>query len=390
MTTTCTYRADVVGSMLRPRELVEARAALRAGAVTEETYRAVEDRAVDAALSIQEAAGVDVATDGEMRRDLFFDFFVSGAEGITPGDGWLARFRNAQGEGAMAVKMPFVVTDKLRATGSPGLAEYLYARERTELPIKVTLPSPTAVTPFWTKEASSDVYPDVFELVADATAIVRDWVAELAEAGCPYIQIDAPELNALYADERIREEYAERGISPERYMAEGAEQLNEVTKVDRPPGATLGVHVCKGNGTQSWIAEGGYEDIARDVFKRASGFDRFLLEFDDERSGSFEPLRHLPDDKVAVLGLISTKWTTLEDPGLLQRRIDEASRFHPRDRLAISTQCGFASAAETAEQRKVTEQTQVDKLRLVARTARAVWGESVGSEEQAATPRRTT
>jgi 5-methyltetrahydropteroyltriglutamate--homocysteine methyltransferase len=379
------YRADVVGSMLRPRELVDARAGFRAGTVAEEACRAVEDHAIDAALRIQEAAGVDVATDGEIRRDLFFDFFVSGAEGIAPGDGWVARFRNAESEEAMAVKMPFVVTGKLQATGSPGLAEYLYARERTHLPVKVTLPSPTAVTPFWTKEASSDVYPDVFELVADATEIVRGWVAELAEAGCPYIQIDAPELNALYADERIREEYAQRGISPERYMAEGAERLGDVAKVDLSAGTTLAVHVCKGNGTQSWIAEGGYEDIARDVFKRASGFDRFLLEFDDERSGSFEPLRHLPEDKVAVLGLISTKWTALEDPGLLQRRIEEASRFHPRDRLAISTQCGFASAAETAEQRKITEQTQLDKLRLVAQTARAAW-----EDAEASTPKRTT
>jgi 5-methyltetrahydropteroyltriglutamate--homocysteine methyltransferase len=379
------YRADVVGSMLRPRELVDARAGFRAGTVAEEACRAVEDHAIDAALRIQEAAGVDVATDGEIRRDLFFDFFVSGAEGITPGDGWVARFRNAESEEAMAVKMPFVVTGKLQATGSPGLAEYLYARERTHLPVKVTLPSPTAVTPFWTKQASSDVYPDVFELVADATEIVRGWVAELAEAGCPYIQIDAPELNALYADERIREEYAQRGISPERYMAEGAERLGDVAKVDLSAGTTLAVHVCKGNGTQSWIAEGGYEDIARDVFKRASGFDRFLLEFDDERSGSFEPLRHLPDDKVAVLGLISTKWTALEDRELLQRRIEEAARFHPRDRLAISTQCGFASAAETAEQRKITEQTQLDKLRLVAQTARAAW-----EDAEASTPKRTT
>jgi len=236
------------------------------------------------------------------------------------------------------------------------------------------LPSPTLATAFWTKESSGDVYPDVFDLVADATEIVRAWVVELAEAGCPYIQIDAPELNEVYADERIRREYAARGIDPARFMAEGAEHLNEVTRADLPSGTTLGVHVCKGNETQSWIAEGGYEDIARDVFRRASGFDRFHLEFDDERSGSFEPLRHLPDDKVAVLGLVSTKWTELEDPALLRRRIDEASRFHPLDRLAIATQCGFASAAEIAEQRKITEQTQADKLRLVADTARAVWG----------------
>jgi 5-methyltetrahydropteroyltriglutamate--homocysteine methyltransferase len=374
MITKTLYRADVVGSMLRPPELVEARRAFRDGRLGAEEYRAVEERAVDDALRIQEESGVDVVTDGEMRRDIFFDFFVSGAEGLTVHEGWTVRFRNANDEDAMQVTMPFVVTGRLRPRSSPGLAEFLYARERTERPVKVTLPSPTLATAFWTKESSGDVYPDVFDLVADATEIVRAWVVELAEAGCPYIQIDAPELNEVYADERIRREYAARGIDPARFMAEGAEHLNEVTRADLPSGTTLGVHVCKGNGTQSWIAEGGYEDFARDVFKRASGFDRFHLEFDDERSGSFEPLRHLPDDKVAVLGLVSTKWTTLEDPGMLRRRIEEASRFHPLDRLAIGTQCGFASAAEIAEQRRITEKTQSDKLRLVADTARAVWG----------------
>jgi 5-methyltetrahydropteroyltriglutamate--homocysteine methyltransferase len=368
------YRADVVGSMLRPPALVEARAALRAGRLGEPEYRAIEDAAVDAALRIQEEAGVDVATDGEMRRDIFFDFFVSGADGLTPQLGWTVTFRDAAGAHAMDVPIPFVVTDRLRPRRSPGLDEYLYAREQTGLPVKVTLPSPTLVTAFWHREGSADAYPDPFELIADATGIVRAWIAELAEAGCPFIQIDAPELNEVYADERIRAEYTERGIDPRRFMAEGAEYLHAVTDVELPEGTTLGVHVCKGNGTQSHIAEGGYEDIARDVFRRASGFDVFHLEFDDERSGSFEPLRHLPDDKVAVLGLVSTKWTAMEEPGELRRRVKEAARFHPLERLAIGTQCGFASAAEMAEQRKITEETQADKLRLVAETARAVWG----------------
>jgi 5-methyltetrahydropteroyltriglutamate--homocysteine methyltransferase len=274
----------------------------------------------------------------------------------------------------MAVQMPWVVTEKLRARSSPGLGEYHYARERTHLPVKVTLPSPTLVSTLWTREGSGDAYPDVFDLIADATEIVRAWVSELVGAGCPYIQIDDPILNQVFADERIRHEHAERGISPERFMAEGPEHLNEITKVELPPGTILGLHVCKGNGTQSWLAEGGYEDIARDVFGRASGFDVFHLEYDDERSGSFDPLRHLPDDKVAVLGLVSTKWTTLEDQEVLRRRIEDAARFHPLDRLAVATQCGFASASEMAEQRKITERTQADKLRLVAETAHSVWG----------------
>jgi 5-methyltetrahydropteroyltriglutamate--homocysteine methyltransferase len=368
------FRADVVGSMLRPRALIEARDAFRAGTLDEDSHRAAQDAAVDEALRIQEAAGVDVATDGEMRRDIFFDFFVTGAEGLTLGDGWVVNFQDAEGHDTMTVPIPFVVTERLKPRSSPGLAEYLYAKERTSLPVKVTLPSPTLVSAFWTKEGSGDVYPDVLDLVADATAIVRAWIVELAEAGCPYIQIDAPELNEVWADEAIRAEYAARGIPVERFMHEGAEYVNEVTKVDLPEGTVLSLHVCKGNGTQSHIARGGYEDIAREVFKRATGFDAFHLEYDDDRSGSFEPLRHLPDDKVAALGLVSTKWTALEDPDLLRRRIEEASAFHPLDRLAIGTQCGFASAAEMAEQRKITTQTQADKLRLVAETARSVWG----------------
>jgi methionine synthase II (cobalamin-independent) len=368
------YRAEVVGSMLRPAELIEARDGFRAGRVREDELRAAQDRAVDDALRIQEEAGVDVATDGEMRRDIFFDFFVTGAEGLAPGDGWVVRFQDAAGQDTMTVPIPFVVTDRLRPRSSPGLAEFLYARERTSLPIKVTLPSPTLVTAFWTQQGSGDVYPDVLDLVADATEIVRAWILELAQAGCPYIQIDAPELNEVWADEQIRAEYAARGVPVERFMHEGAEYVNEVTKVDLPEGTTLSLHVCKGNGTQSHIARGGYEDIAREVFQRASGFDVFHMEYDDDRSGSFEPLRHLPDDKVCALGLVSTKWTALEDPEVLRARIEEASRFHPLEQLAIGTQCGFASAAEMAEQRMITTQTQADKLRLVAQTARAVWG----------------
>ena len=309
-----------------------------------------------------------------MRRDVFFDFFVSGAEGMEPAEGWVVHFRGEDDGPAMEVHIPFVARERLRPRSSPGLAEFHYARERTSLPVKVALPSPTIASVYWTKEGSGDVYPDVLDLVADATAIVKAWVVELAEAGCPYIQIDAPELNQLYADPRIRAEYEERGIAVDRFMAEGTELIGEIAKLALPAATTLSLHVCKGNGTQAHIASGGYEDLTREVVARAPGFDAFHLEFDDARSGGFEPLRHLPDDKIAALGLVSTKWTTLEDVDLLKARIAEASAFHPLEHLAIGPQCGFASAAETAEQRAITTQTQADKLALVAQTARAVWG----------------
>jgi 5-methyltetrahydropteroyltriglutamate--homocysteine methyltransferase len=252
------------------------------------------------------------------------------------------------------------------------VAEFRHAAARTALPVKVTLPSPMMILGFW-NDASRDAYPDPFDLAVDAAQAVGAWIRELADAGCRYVQIDAPELAEAFADEQVRAEYDGRGISSERFLSLGTELVCGLADVD-VPGVTVAMHLCKGNGTQSWIAEGGYEALSAEVFRRASGYDVFLLEYDDERSGSFEPLRNLPDDKVAVLGLVSTKWTRLEDPGVLRARIEEASRYHPAERLAISTQCGFASASETAAARKITHETQSAKLKLVADVARSVWG----------------
>jgi 5-methyltetrahydropteroyltriglutamate--homocysteine methyltransferase len=370
------HHADVVGSMLRPPWLVAARQNMRAGQLDPDEYRAIEDRAVDEALRIQEAAGLQVVTDGEMRRDIFFDLFANGMEGFSQVKAWTVEFHQTDTEVAFEVEVPFSVTDRIKPRSSPALAEFLAAKDRTDQLLKVTVPSPTLIAAFWSPEHSPDAYSDPFELFADSAEAVREWVQELFDAGCRYVQIDAPEFNEVYCDPHVREEYVQRGIDPERFKSEGAELLGRVASVPRPDGATLGLHVCKGNGTQSFIAKGGYEDICREVFRRAEGFDTFIMEYDDERSGSFEPLRHLPDDKAAVLGLVSTKWVTLEDPEVLRRRIDEAARYHPKEQLGIATQCGFASAAETAEERKITPEVQVAKLELVADVARSVWTRS--------------
>ncbi len=373
-TQTAVYRAEVIGSMLRPPGLVEARAAMRSGQLDAAAYREVEDRAVDEALRIQEDAGVDVVTDGEMRRDIFFDAFVAGMDGFSHEPAWTVQFHRPDEDQAFQVEIPFTVTDKLTARRSPALDEFLAAKDRTSRVLKVTIPSPTLVVAFWNNERSRPAYDDPFQLFADSAAAVREWVRQLFDAGCRYVQIDAPEFNEVYADPRVREEYVERGVDPGRFKAEGAELLAMVADVPRGPDTVLGLHVCKGNGTQSYIATGGYEDICQEVFRRAQGFDVFLMEYDDERSGSFEPLRHLPDDKMAVLGLVSTKWRELEDPAALRRRIEEAAQFHPKERLALATQCGFASASETAEQRLMTEDVQAAKLRLVADVAHEAWG----------------
>ena len=367
------FHADVVGSMLRPPELVDARANLRAGRLDAGAYRRIEDQAVDQALRIQEEAGVDVVTDGEMRRDVFFDFFIKGMTGLSMLPGVKVQFHSRESDLAMEFQIPFTVTERVTALPCPAVEEFRYASTRTTKPVKVTLPSPMMILGFW-NEQSLDAYPDPFELAQDAAAAVRHWVRELADAGCKYIQIDAPELNEAYADERVRADYETRGIDPRAFIELGTELVGTIADVPVPADVRTAMHVCKGNGTQSWIAEGGYEEFSKHVFTRAGNFDVFHLEYDDERSGGFEPLANLPDEKVAVLGLISTKWVDLEDPEVLKRRIDDAARFHPKQQLAVATQCGFASAAETADQRLITDSTQRDKLRLVASVAHDVWG----------------
>jgi 5-methyltetrahydropteroyltriglutamate--homocysteine methyltransferase len=346
---------------------------MRAGQLSPDDYRAIEDRAVDDALRIQEEAGVDVVTDGEMRRDVFFDFFIKGLTGLSMLPGIKVQFHSGDSDLAMEFQIPFTVTERVTALACPAVEEFRYASARTAKPVKVTLPSPMMILGFW-NEQSRDAYPDPFELAQDAAAAVRGWVRELADAGCKYIQIDAPELNEAYADERVRADYESRGIDPGAFIELGTELVGTIADVDVPGDVRKAMHVCKGNGTQSWIAEGGYDEFSKRVFKRAGNFDVFHLEYDDERSGGFEPLANLPDDKVAVLGLISTKWVDLEDPAVLKQRIEDAARFHPKEQLALATQCGFASAAETADQRLITDSTQRDKLRLVASVARDVWG----------------
>lgn len=368
------YRAEVVGSMLRPVELVQAREKMRAGELDSPAYREIEDRAIDEALRIQEDAGLDVATDGEMRRDIFFDFFVSGMTGLSMIGGSTVTFHGHDPSAEMEVQVPFSVTDRVTAKTCPGVAELEYAQPRTHLPVKITLPSPMLlVLGFW-NEHSRDVYPDPLQLARDATNAVEGWMAELIAAGCRYIQIDAPDLAEAYADRAVREWYArDAGMKPEEFLSVATELICGLGHIERPDHVTLGLHLCKGNGTQAWIAEGGYDALARAVFPHLDGFDVVHMEYDDDRSGGFEPLDELPDHVTAALGLVSTKWTQLEDYDTLRSRIDEAARFHPKHRLAIGPQCGFASASETAEQRKITPQTQIDKLNLVGDVARSVW-----------------
>ena len=369
---TTVYRADVVGSLLRPDYLVRARARLESGELAPAAYKEIEDRAVDQVIAMQEGAGVDVVTDGELRRHTFIDQLLEAVVGLTPdpdgtrSDHIPVPFHDEGGSEQSVFTIPISVTDKLRRGRMMTVEEYAYARARTHRPIKVTLPSPLMLFLAWSPGRSRDAYADPFELFADGLALMREEAQELARMGCPYIQIDAPDFGQLI-DPAQQTVWAAAGIPFERVMTEGAEMLNEVASV---PDVTFGLHICKGNYDSHWISAGGYESIASHLFPRLRNYDRILLEYENERSGSFEPLKELPDDKVVVLGLVSSKFDEIESPDDLVARIDEAARFYPRDQLALSTQCGFASAGPG---NAISEAAEQQKLRLVAEVAERVW-----------------
>ncbi|MCA1693710.1 MAG: cobalamin-independent methionine synthase II family protein [Actinobacteria bacterium] len=259
------------------------------------------------------------------------------------------------------------VTDKLRRRRMMTVEEYAYARARARRPVKVTLPSPLMLFLAWSPSRSREAYGDPFELFADGLQLMREEAEELARMGCSYIQVDAPDFGQL-VDESQQRAWEAAGISFERVLTEGADMLNELAGVS---GVTFGLHMCKGNYDSHWISAGGYESVASRLFPRLGNYDRILLEYEDERSGSFEPLQDLPGDKVVVLGLVSSKFAELESPERLLGRIEEAARFYPRDQLALSTQCGFASAGPG---NAISEDAQEKKLHLIAEVAHRAWG----------------
>jgi 5-methyltetrahydropteroyltriglutamate--homocysteine methyltransferase len=356
-------RAEVVGSLLLLERLHRAREARAAGRLAPAEFKRVEDTEVDRAIALQEDAGLRVVTDGEMRRAHFTGAVSETVDGLADvpaaGHDW-------HGEDDMRYAHQRAVTGKLARRRSLAQEEFVYARARAAGDVKVTLPSPLMMQTFWSPEHSTAAYADPFDMFADAAAIVREEIADLAALGCEYVQIDAPELATL-VDPAVREGFAARGIDPDRMLGEGIEILDGLADT---PGVRHAIHLCRGNRDGHWMASGGYEAISKEVFTRATRFERFFLEYDDERSGGFEPLRDLPADRTVVLGLVSTKRTELEDAGALLQRIDEAARFYPREQLAVSPQCGFESAIGDYP---LDEAQQEAKLRLVVEVAERAW-----------------
>jgi 5-methyltetrahydropteroyltriglutamate--homocysteine methyltransferase len=363
-------RTDVVGSLLRPPELLAAREGLAAGELKPAEFKQVEDAAVDSALRLQEDAGLDVVTDGEMRRLSFQSQMTEAVDGFGDWDLDAFLWGDWHGEevGDLSVERPpLAVVSRLRRKRFLSAEELSYARGRTDRILKVTLPSPSLFASFWNPELSRDAYPTLEEFLDDVAQILREEVDELVRLGATYIQLDAPHY-PMFLDPQYRDFYASKGWPAERWIELGVELDNRV--IGEHAGVTFGFHLCRGNQASRWLVEGGYDWLAGQLFPRVRAH-RLLLEYDDERSGSFEPLRAVPEDKLVVLGLVTTKSGRRETVDELAGRIEEASRFVPLERLALSPQCGFATSILG---NALSVEDERAKLVTMTRTAAQVWG----------------
>jgi 5-methyltetrahydropteroyltriglutamate--homocysteine methyltransferase len=359
-----TYHSEVIGSLLRPNYLVDARQQFESGQLSAADFKAIEDRAVNEAIALQEEAGIDVITDGELRRYAFFGHLVEALDGFDKYGGWAIPFTDETGE-QLVYKRP-VVVERLRWRRSMCAEEWVYLRSRSKRPGKVTMVSAQQAAAYYDPEKSGSAYATRDAYLADIVDFSRREVEELCRLGCTYIQIDAPQYAALL-DPKIREGYRQRGSDPDKLIDRCIELDNAI--ISGHPGVTFGMHICRGNNQSKFYARGDYEPIAR-IFSQTR-FQRFLLEYDDERSGGFEPLHHVPEDRFVVLGLVTTKKPRLESVAELRQRIEEAAQIIPLERLALSPQCGFAS---TIEGNRISFDDQRRKLELVATTAQKVWG----------------
>jgi 5-methyltetrahydropteroyltriglutamate--homocysteine methyltransferase len=381
MTDLKTIRTDVVGSLLRPAALKEARMRFDAGGIAADALRAIEDDAVRAAVALQEAAGLAVVSDGEMRRLNFQDSFGASVEGYdaqasslkvyeqrVEGSSPLRRWdipRMQETGTAVSHRRP--AKARLRLARNVPLDEYRFLAAAAQRPAKVSLIGPDRISQRFDYQASTAVYRDMDDFLADVVAIEREIIASLAQAGCRYVQIDAPGFTA-YVDPPSLAEMRGRGEDPMQNFARSL--AAEARLVTDFPHVTFGIHLCRGNQRSMWHREGSYDAIAERLFATLP-HHRFLLEYDSPRAGSFEPLRFVPKGKLVVLGLISTKVPQLETIDDLKRRIAEASKYLPLEQLAVSPQCGFASDVVG---NLLSEDDQKRKLELVAETARQVWG----------------
>jgi 5-methyltetrahydropteroyltriglutamate--homocysteine methyltransferase len=364
------FRADHVGSLLRPPRLLAAREAFASGAIDAPHLRAVEDEAIADVVAMQADAGLQSATDGEFRRASWHMDFIYQLGGISKAPGNLAvKFRNAEGT-IEFTPAALQVGDRIKLEHTIFADDFSYLQSVVaSVTPKLTIPSPNMVH-YRGGPASidHDVYPEMEEFWADLSAAYAEQVRRLGAMGCTYLQLDDTSL-AYLNDPAQRAEIAQRGEDAEHLHLRYIKQVNNAI-AGRPPGMAVTTHLCRGNFRSSWAAEGGYDFVAEALFSELA-VDGFFLEYDDERSGGFEPLRFVPKGKMVVLGLVTTKRGELENPDALKRRIDEAATYVPLDQLCLSPQCGFSS---TVEGNVLTADEQAAKLRLIVSVAADVWG----------------
>jgi len=363
-----TVRSEGVGSLLRTPELLDARRRHDAGELDHAAFKRIEDGAVIDAIRLQEKVGLDVVTDGELRRRGWMSHFIESVEGLRAGAGPSLPWRGVEGELPPELRggMRPVVVEPLRWRHSACAEEWTFLRGHTDRPAKVTLVSAEMAAALYEPDASSAAYPTREAYFADVVELLRREVAEVVRLGATYVQLDAPQYGALL-DPATREVFRARGSDPDSMIDAGIELDNAV--IAGFPGVIFGLHICRGNNQSRYYAEGDYGPVTR-LFER-SAFERLLLEYDDERSGGFEPLAAVPEDRTVVLGLLTTKRPGLEHAEDLKRRIADAAAYVPLERLALSPQCGFASMMEG---NAITPADQRRKLELVVEVARSVWG----------------
>jgi 5-methyltetrahydropteroyltriglutamate--homocysteine methyltransferase len=361
------FRADHVGSLLRPPELKRAREEFKGGKLSRASLTEVENASIRKAVALQEAAGLQSVTDGEFRRAFWHVDFLTGFDGIVATQGQYALKFHGEGGAESETKSMMVVTGKVKRTRPVMVEHFRFLKSTTKKTAKLCIPAPTYLHMRGGRRVvNAEAYPDVEEFWSDITLAYRQEIAELAAAGLQYLQIDDVSFACL-CDEGIRGQVKRDGEDPARLPSKYAAVITDLLK-DRPKTMAVTMHTCRGNHASMWMAEGGYDAVAEAVFQ--TGVDGFFLEYDTARAGGFAPLRFVPKGKKVVLGLISTKTPVLEKKESLKRRIDEAAKYIPLENLCLSPQCGFASS-EVGNQ--LTEDDQKRKLELAVQVAREVW-----------------
>jgi 5-methyltetrahydropteroyltriglutamate--homocysteine methyltransferase len=357
------FRADQVGSLLRPVGLSNARKKWKQGALPAVKLKEIEDRAISEAVARQEAIGLQAVTDGEFRRDWWHLDFLAQLDGVTTRENPGPKFGGTEEQPPIAT-----VTGRVGCSRPIMVEHFTFLKSVAKVTPKFTIPSPSMLHLRGGRNAiSKEAYPELEQFWSDVAAAYRQAIAHLAKAGCTYLQLDDTAF-AYLCDPKIRENCRRNGDDPAKLPRRYAGTINAALK-GKPAGMTVTLHTCRGNFKSAWVAEGGYDPVAEAMF--SADVDGFFMEFDSARSGTFSPLRALPKGKKVVLGLVSTKVGEIEDKAMLKRRIAEAARFVPLANLCLSPQCGFSS---THHGNALSQDDQWRKLELIVETAREVWG----------------